>query len=166
MGQFLYFLSHTIRIYSHGLDMSCLLSDLNKHEARFWQVTGDRPSHMQEDQIFQGGVFDLPIVACQPVASTSVTWSCFGAKISYANVLTGQSNHSIIMLPSCLTKDELLSQSQVTVTPCRCMYVLQRLRDSCAVLPWGHRQKLWQNQHWTYCGQRWRVCVGSYIKLP
>lgn len=35
MGQFLYFLLHTIRIYPHGVEVSCLLSDLNKHEAKF-----------------------------------------------------------------------------------------------------------------------------------
>lgn len=35
MGQFLYFLLHTIRIYSYGVEMPRLLSDVNKHEAGF-----------------------------------------------------------------------------------------------------------------------------------
>lgn len=43
MEQFLYFLLHIIGINSHGVKMSCLLSNLNKHEARFWEVSGEHP---------------------------------------------------------------------------------------------------------------------------
>lgn len=35
MGQVFYFLLHIIRIYSYGVEMPCLLSDVNKHEAGF-----------------------------------------------------------------------------------------------------------------------------------
>lgn len=116
MGQFLYFLLHTIRIYSHGVEMSCFLSDLNKHEAGFSQVLGDCPSHTQKFHRFLQDIH--PISTCKPVwglhLSQSLLYSgflCCGAKISQGNILTGRSNYSIIILHSYLTNDELWSKS-------------------------------------------------------
>lgn len=57
MEQFSYFLLHIIRIYSHGVKLSCLLSDLIKHEARFCEVLAEHLSAgTQESHGFPWGI--------------------------------------------------------------------------------------------------------------
>lgn len=54
--------------------MLCFLSDLNKHEARFWLVLGDCPSHTQKT-IDLKRIFILSVLASQFGASTCLSHS-------------------------------------------------------------------------------------------